>query len=114
MAIQWYKRLEAQQDRLWNKCVRRKHGRFVCWEFMGATDKDGYGKWTITGPTGSVPKQKHIRAHQAAWSLKVGRLPRDGEVVMHSCDNAQCCNPAHLKIGTNTTNRRERLRRKGS
>jgi hypothetical protein len=108
------KLLRTQQERLWNKCVRRKRGRFVCWEFMGATDKDGYGKFTITAPAGQVPKQKHIRSHQASWALKTGRLPRDGEVVMHSCDNPPCCNPAHLKIGDETTNRRQRLRRTGS
>jgi hypothetical protein len=106
-------RLEQQQDRLWNKCVKVRHGRFTCWEFMGVLDKDGYGKWTITGPRGHTPKQKHIRAHQAAWALKAGRLPRPGEVVMHKCDNAQCCNPAHLELGDNATNRLQRLRRRG-
>jgi hypothetical protein len=105
--------LEDQQDRLWEKCVHVKKGRYICWEYTGALDKDGYGKFTITAPPGILPKQKHIRAHQAAWALDEGRLPRPGEVVMHRCDNPQCINPMHLRIGDNITNRRERLKRKG-
>lgn len=111
--VRWMQRLRDQQDRLWIKCCVVKRGRWSCWEFMGATDKDGYGKFTITAPTGHVPKQKHIRAHQAAFALKMGRMPRHGELVLHKCDNPLCCNPSHLESGDNLTNRHQRMRRRG-
>lgn len=28
-------------------------------------------------------------------------------VVMHTCDNPPCCNPLHLRVGTNAMNQRD-------
>lgn len=61
-----------------------------------------------------------VKAHRVAYELANGPIPKGdgphGTVVMHSCDNPLCCNPAHLSIGTQADNLRdmaEKGRRKG-
>ena len=46
------------------------------------------------------------RTHRLAYFLSKGEIPQD-KVVMHSCDNPPCCNPAHLKLGTHKENMAE-------
>lgn len=54
---------------------------------------------------------KTMRAHKLAYQLHNGIiLPRERPhksaiLVMHSCDNRPCCNPAHLSLGTHLDNR---------
>lgn len=72
----------------------------VCWEWKAAGDKvgdDQYGKVKL--PRSRVTE----RAHRVAYFLGTGIDPSKG-VVMHSCDNQRCCNPAHLVLGTHADN----------
>ena len=41
---------------------------------------------------------KKIRLHRWAWETANGPIPK-GMYVMHTCDNPECINPEHLKIG---------------
>lgn len=72
-----------------------------CWLWQAATDRDGYGLFKLAG--------RKWRAHRVA-ALLDGRDPR-GKVVRHTCDNPSCVNPAHLKVGTQKENMRDRTRR---
>ena len=74
-----------------------------CWIFGGRWDKDGYGMFHFDGKT--------IRAHQAAWAIFRGRLPRSREID-HTCNVRACCNPDHLEAVTRCTNMHRLFRRR--
>jgi hypothetical protein len=94
--------------RLWRH-VRRGEPH-ECWEWQGKSVLDGYG-YICTRRRGRAEK-----AHRVAWELTNGPIPPGegfhGFVVMHLCDNRKCCNPAHLKLGTQAENMRD-MHRKG-
>ena len=70
-----------------------------CWLWTASRNgRAGYGN--------AVVGRRCVGAHRVAWSLTNGPIP-DGLVVMHSCDNPPCCNPAHLSVGTNGDNIRD-------
>lgn len=67
----------------------------------GGTGPDAYGVF------GWDSKQRAMRAHRAAWLIHRGAIPR-GLSVLHKCDTPLCVNPAHLFLGTQLTNMRDR------
>jgi len=76
--------------------------RYVCWECPGSGDRGGYVRVTFRG--------RRMKAHQVALILD-GR-PRPGNLLaLHSCDNPPCCNPAHLRWGTDWDNLQDSIRR---
>lgn len=68
--------------------------RTGCWQWTGATSREGYGVLRINGKLSS--------ARRAFWEMFVGEIP-DGQVLSQeksspSCVGKSCCNPAHLKL----------------
>lgn len=49
-------------------------------------------------------------AHRIAYLLSGNDIPV-GMHVLHSCDNRWCCNPSHLRAGTNNDNVQDRVSR---
>ena len=51
-------------------------------------------------------------SHRIAWIIANGQIPHDGSAhgicVCHRCDNPPCCNVAHLFLGTNAENHRDK------
>lgn len=86
-------------ERVWSKIDQRDPAE--CWPWRGWLS-DGYGHIDIGSKT--------HKAHRVVWSLVNGPIPR-GLVVRHACDNPQCCNPAHLLLGTQLDNIRDRVER---
>lgn len=77
-------------EKFWSKVEKTTDDQ--CWQWLGSLDKDGYGQiWD-----GFAKKMK--RAHKVSAELHHGNA--DGRIVLHSCDNPSCCNPAHLLFGT--------------
>lgn len=79
--------------RLWSEVERKRPNE--CWPWIGATDKDGYGRFRW--------QYKMYRSHAVAFRVA---FP-DEEItpcVLHTCDNPPCCNPNHLFGGTQGVN----------
>lgn len=87
--------------RFWSKVDRRAEAE--CWPWIGDFGTSGYGQINIDG--------KNVGAHRVAYWLATGESI-DGLVVRHyECDNKACCNPAHLKSGTQKDNVADAIRR---
>lgn len=75
-----------------------------CWEYNGYKPRGSksYGYIQIEG--------RAKIAHRVSYELNKGEIPK-GYVVMHSCDNPCCINPAHLSVGTNKDNSQDMVRK---
>jgi hypothetical protein len=87
------------------RCVDKSGGPDACWPWTRARTKAGYGTTSYLG--------RSVYAHRLAYSLTFGGLePGDfsgRRVLLHRCDNPRCCNPAHLRLGTQAENIRDRF-----
>jgi hypothetical protein len=86
------------ERRFWGRV--NKDGLNGCWIFLGCLDGWGYGDISYQG--------KHIQAHRLAWKLLRGD---PGELdVLHQCNNPPCCNPDHMRLGTDQDNSDDRMK----
>lgn len=81
-------------EHFWSRVDRKSDSE--CWLWTAATCGGRYGYIRIHG--------RGVMAHRFAWELANGReIPLDRQ-INHHCDNASCCNPAHLYLGTQAQN----------
>lgn len=73
-----------------------------CWEWNRSRNWAGYGATRYNGQS--------TGAHRAYHAHYNGPIPA-GMLVMHSCDNPCCVNPAHLSLGTQRDNMHDRDRK---
>ncbi len=88
------RRAQPIEQRFWRKVIRGKSEE--CWLWAGAKWKNGYGNFCIT-------RMHSTSAHRFSYMLAKGPIPK-GKLILHSCDNPPCCNPQHLKAGTQKDN----------
>ena len=89
-------------DRFWTRV--EKSGD--CWPWNGRLNHAGYGEIDSGGHSRNGGRP--LLAHRVSWELHYGSIP-SGLHVLHQCDNPPCCNPAHLFLGTNTDNVRDKV-----
>ncbi len=70
-----------------------------CWEWKNKLGKSGHG--FINGRARTFLGEK--TAHRASYVIFKGPIPNN-MVVRHQCNNAKCCNPEHLILGTQREN----------
>lgn len=91
----------THETRFWGR-VDKSAGPDACWPFQGCRDKWGYAH--------VGRNSRRHQAHRMAYQLAKGAIPA-GKLVLHSCDNPPCCNPAHLRLGTDADNMLDKLRK---
>ncbi len=74
-----------------------------CWNWIGAVNKDGYGRARFQG--------KSIYVHRLSLIYQEPNLDFGKKVVMHICDNPRCCNPKHLLLGTHADNQADKFKK---
>lgn len=86
--------------RFWSKVNRLSDGD--CWPWLASVRRkdEGYGAFWFEG--------RHHPSSRIAWLLTNGDIEY-GLVVCHHCDNPNCCNPAHLFLGTPKDNNSDRI-----
>lgn len=91
--------IEVLKVRFWAE-VDKTEDPEACWEWMGSTDIDGYGRITI--------RSIQYRAHRLSYLLEHGKLD-ETLYVCHECDRPPCVNAAHLWQGTSLENTKDRI-----
>ena len=73
-----------------------------CWLWHGCKFHHGYGNYGKE------------YAHRVMWEWAHGEPPKMGLLVLHTCDNPSCVNPAHLYLGDQAQNMHDREERGGT
>ena len=74
-----------------------------CLNFQGCRSGNGYRMFWLDG--------RMVLAHRIAFQLAGGQTTDDSPLVLHSCDNRSCCEPAHLRAGDHLENQQDKAKR---
>lgn len=89
-----------QQIDFWKKVAIKSNNE--CWEWLGCKHRQGYGRYRLN--------KKIQLAHRYAFMYH-HNLDSLSDCILHSCDNTSCCNPHHLRQGTQKENIADRVAR---
>lgn len=96
-------RLKSLVARFWPKVKKAEIDE--CWDWIAkAKHPFGYGRMT-------AGRGVNLKAHQVSYALANGPIPSVMN-VLHSCDRPSCCNPNHLRLGTQKDNSADAVSRK--
>lgn len=92
---------KTDEEKFWSR-IDKTSSPNNCWVWQGAKGKHGgYGIVRFNG--------KARPAHKVAWFWTYQKMPNLH--LLHSCDNPPCCNPAHLREGTDADNMLDKVLR---
>ena len=83
------------------------------YEALTPTDGTNCIEWKGARSLGYGVVRRHgtnLRVHRLTLERTLGRPLREGMCALHSCNNPPCCNPDHLREGTNQENVDDKLR----
>lgn len=92
---------DSQRDYFWSRV--QVGASDACWPWKGTVLRNGYGQAKFS--------RKRYLAHRLALALSGVEVPGDMR-VLHAplvCHNKACCNPAHLRVGSDADNARDRV-----
>ena len=82
-----------------------------CWPWKSKIKPRADGRPTYATTSCRIDGQTYtVRAHRVAFALTCGPIG-EGVDVLHSCDNPVCCNPRHLRGGSDLDNSRDKYSR---
>lgn len=92
---------ELTMMRFWSKVDMR--GPSECWEWQASLTTSGYGRFKIASYETAIASRVAL----------IGTKKEEpfGMLVLHTCDNPCCCNPAHLYFGTQQDNMNDKVQR---
>jgi len=93
--------------RFWQKAGGRGQSPRACWMWTGTREEKGYGLLFVSFRRDGVACRVKLSAHRFAYMLHHGRWASPDRMLLHSCDNPSCINPAHLAEGTARDNNRD-------
>jgi hypothetical protein len=74
----------------------------TCWNWTASVDFGGYGHVRVC--------RSLMKTHRVAWMMHNKCLVPDGLDILHSCvGNTRCCNPEHLRPGTDADNSGDKM-----
>jgi hypothetical protein len=73
-----------------------------CRLWTGEVNNKGYGRFTVY----RGDDRRRLLTHRLAFELETGVDPGAAK-LLHSCDTPPCCEPSHLRLGTQADNMRE-------
>lgn len=78
-----------------------------CWEWTGRLCNKGYGRIDFCKYNNKITYFSHRVSYEIFYGISILK-----EIfVLHKCDNPKCCNPNHLKIGTQQDNMNDKVNR---
>lgn len=95
---------KANYDKIMSRFLGQDFGpNLECWENSWARDVNGYCVFTLP-----LMYKKKYKIHRVMCELFHGPPTDNLNCALHSCDNPSCCNPEHLRWGSNLNNAQDR------